>query len=197
LIAAAVIVALLGAGFGVFTLLSDEDGGDGTGTTAPTGATGATGTTGTSGPTAPTGEPFLPLAEADLVGTFNLTFSPEGDTSAGSATNATWEFEPNCVGRTGDHPCDADAVAPPVSGFLQRLGKTYSGDVTGALPCGEGEMHVQFEVFAAIVDEGDVEGEGLVTEIRGQGTMLAGTCPGSVFTLVGTLGRGSSVATVS
>jgi len=191
LIAAAVIVALLGAGFGAFMVLSDDDGGGGgTGTTTPTGATGATDTTGATGPTAPTGatgEPFLPLAEADLVGTFNLTFSPQGDTSAGSATNTTWGFEPNCEGRTGDHPCNADAVAPPVSGSLQRLGKAYSGDVTGALPCGEGEMHVEFEVFAAIVDENDVEGEGLVTEIRGDGTMLTGTCPGSAFTLVGTL----------
>jgi hypothetical protein len=48
-------------------------------------------------------------------------------------------------------------------------------------------MDVEFEVVRAIVDEDDVEGEGLATEIRGEGTMANGTCPGDVFTLVGTL----------
>jgi serine/threonine protein kinase len=190
LVAAAIVVALLGAGIGAFALLSGDDGGGGTGTTAPTGATGVTDASGGTGPTAPTGasgEPFTPLSEADLLGTFSLTFSPEGDTSAGSATNATWEFASDCTERSGPHPCDADVVAPPVQGDLDRLGKTYQGDVTGALPCGDGDMHVEFEVFAAIVDENDVEDEGLVTEIRGQGTMLTGTCPGDVFTFVGTL----------
>jgi hypothetical protein len=185
LVAAAVVVALLGAGFGAFTLLSDDDGGGGTGTTAPTGATGATGTTGASGPTDPTGpsgEPFTPLSEADLFGTWNVTLSPEGDTSAGSATQTTLVLERNCDNRSGPHPCDVDVVAP-VTGFLQRLGKSYSGTVTGDLPCGEGDMDVEFEVVRAIV-EGD---GGRVTEIRGEGTMVNGTCPGGVFTLVGTL----------
>jgi serine/threonine protein kinase len=182
LVAAAIVVALLGAGIGAFALRSGDDGEGGTGTTAPTGATGATGASGASGATAPTGEQFLPFSEADLFGTWNLTFSPEGDTSAASATNTTWELDKNCAARSGPHPCDADVIAPPVSGFLQRLGKTYSGTVTGTLPCGEGDMQVDFEVTQAI-QEGN---GGRVTEIRGEGTMLNGTCPGSVFTLVGT-----------
>jgi serine/threonine-protein kinase len=185
LVAAAVVVALLGAGFGAFALLSDDDGSGGTGTTAPTGATGATDTTGASGPTAPTGptgEPFTPFSEADLFGTWNVTLSPEDDTSAGSATQTTLVLERNCDNRSGPHPCDVDVVAP-VTGFLQRLGKSYSGTVTGDLPCGEGDMDVEFEVVRAIV-EGD---GGRVTEIRGDGTMVNGTCPGGVFTLVGTL----------
>ena len=102
LLAATIALAILGAGFGAFTLLSDDDGGGGTGTTAPTGATGATDTTGASGPTAPTGptgEPFTPLSEADLFGTWNVTLSPEDDTSAGSATQTTLVLERNCDDR--------------------------------------------------------------------------------------------------
>lgn len=77
--AAVVVVALLGVGFGAFALLSDDDGG-GTGTTAPTGATGAIRRMPRDRPhpSGPAGEPFTQLSEADLLGTFNLTFSPEG-----------------------------------------------------------------------------------------------------------------------
>lgn len=184
--AAVVVVALLGVGFGAFALLSDDDGG-GTGTTAPTGATGAIRRMPRDRPhpSGSAGKPFTQLSEADLLGTFNLTFSPEGDTDAGSATNATWSS--NCDERSGDHPCDSDAVAPPVSGFLKRLGKANSGRVTGTLPCGEGDMDGRIRDGQAIVDGNDVEGKGPVTEIRGEGTMVNGTCPGKVFTLVGTL----------
>jgi serine/threonine-protein kinase len=186
LLAAAIVLAILAAGFGAFALLSDDDEGGGTGTTAPTGATGATGTTGASGPTTatgPTGEQFLPFSEADLFGTWNVTLSPQDETGPASATQTTLVLERNCDNRSGPHPCDVDVVEP-VTGFLQRLGKSYSGTVNGDLPCGEGDMQVEFEVVRTIVAGED---EGRVTEIRGEGTMVNGTCPGDVFTLVGTL----------
>lgn len=156
-------------GLGLFALFSGDD------PTVPTGATGDTGATGTTG--------FEPLAEAEVFGSWGITFSPEGDPSAGSATNTNWILEENCENRTGPHPCDVDAVSPVV-GFLQRVGKDYSGTVTGELPCGPADMEVAFEVVQA---EEITSDEGRATEIRGEGTLLSGTCAGSVFTLVGTL----------
>jgi serine/threonine-protein kinase len=186
LIAAAVIVALLGAGFGAFVLLSDDDGGGGgTGTTAPTGATGATGTTGASGPTAPTGATGLgdlPLAEARVFGPWNLNFVPVDAERAGEATNAQWELAANCEDRPGPHPCDVDAVRPVV-GFIERTGKRYLGDVSGELPCGVGDMTVSFEILRAEV----IEDVWRAVQISGEGTMVNGTCPGSVFSIAGAL----------
>ncbi|MGH2590314.1 MAG: hypothetical protein ACRDGW_05895, partial [Actinomycetota bacterium] len=177
---AAVVLAVLAGGFGAFALLSDGDEEPGTGPTAPTGATG-TGPTSPTGATGTTGIGGLPLAESQLFGTWDLTFFPEGDPTA--ATEASWAFDPNCEGRTGPHPCDADAVAPPVSGFIQRQGKTYSGTVTGDLPCGVGDMTISFEVLRAEV----IDGVWRSAEVSGEGTMVNGTCPGEVFSLVGTL----------
>jgi len=185
----ALVATLLGVG--AFFLFSgdDETPIDPTGTTqTTTGATGATGTTGTAtgatggtGATGATG--FEPLSEAGVFGTWNLTFSPEGDTSAGSATNTAWVLEENCDARTGPHPCDVDAVSP-VAGFIQREGKDYSGTVSGELPCGPADMQVSFTVVRAVEVTVD---EGRATHIVGAGTLLSGTCAGSVFTLVGTL----------
>jgi hypothetical protein len=118
-----------------------------------------------------------------VFGSWDITLSPEGDPSAGSATNTNWILEENCENRTGPHPCDVDAVSPVV-GFLQRVGKDYSGTVTGELPCGPADMEVAFEVVRA---EEVTSDEGRATEFRGRGTLLSGTCAGSVFTLVGTL----------
>jgi hypothetical protein len=182
-IVAVVIAALLGAG--AFVLLSGGDDGevvaDSTGTvTGATGVTGVTGTTGTTGTTGATGT--LSLAEAQVFGVWNMTFSPEGDPSAGSATDATWELEANCEDRTGPHPCDVDAVSP-MSGFLQRQGKSYFGTVTGDFLCGPSDMQMSFEVTKAA----QVGGPWRATEVRGEGTMLSGVCQGSVFTFVGTL----------
>lgn len=184
-----VLAALLGVGaFVLFSgddeTLSDPTGTTGatTGTTGTTGATGATtGTTGTTGATGATG--FEQLSEAEVFGTWDMTFSPEGDTSAGSATNTTWVLEENCDARSGPHPCDVDAVSP-VSGFIQRVGKDYAGTVTGELPCGQADMQVSFTIVRAVEVTTD---EGRATEIVGEGTLLSGTCAGSVFTLVGRL----------
>ena len=169
-------LALVGGGIALvvavvlaFLLLRDDDGtiGDPTGT-----ATGATGDTGD----------VPPLSEAKLFGLFDLTFSPEGDTSEGSATETEWMLRENCDNRSGPHPCDVDAVNP-VTGFIQRVGKTYEGTVSGELPCGSADMQVTFEaVHARFVEE-----EWRADEFRGQGTMLTGTCANSVFTFVGTL----------
>jgi len=187
IVLAAVVAAVVG--IGAFVLLSGGEGdqvaarptGAATGTAPGTGTTGTTGGTGTSGTTGAVETP-LSLAEAQVFGTWNMTFSPAGDASAGSATNAAWELKANCENRTGPHPCDVDALSP-MSGFLLRKGKSYTGDVTGDFLCGPGDMQVSFEVTKAA----PVEGPWRATEIRGEGTMASGTCPGSVFTFVGTL----------
>ncbi|MCI0636749.1 MAG: hypothetical protein L0206_22955 [Actinobacteria bacterium] len=56
--------------------------------------------------------------------------------------------------------------------------------MTGELPCGPADMEGAFEVLRA---EEVTSDEGRATEIRGRGTLLSGTCPGSVFALLGTL----------
>ena len=168
-------------GLGAFALLSGDDP---TGPTVPTETPGGTGTSGATGPTRATGTTgFEPLSEAEVFGSWDITLSPEGDPSAGSATNTNWILEENCDNRTGPHPCDVDAVSPVV-GFLQRVGAAYSGSVAGELPCGPADMEVAFEVIRA---EEITSDQGRATEIRGEGTLLSGTCSGSVFTLVGTL----------
>jgi hypothetical protein len=187
------LAALLGVGAFIFFSGDDETLTDPTGTTgattgttgASTGTTGATGvTTGTTGTTGATGATgFEQLSEAEVFGTWTMTFSPEGDTSAGSATNTTWVLEENCDARSGPHPCDVHAVSP-VFGFIQRVGKDYSGTVTGELPCGQADMQISFTIVRALEVTAD---EGRATEIVGEGTLLSGSCAGSVFTLVGTL----------
>ena len=192
LVGAVVAAGLALGGFLVFSG-GDDDGQDATGATGetaidasgPTGQqTGATGATGAvTGPTGGTGDPdVLSLAEAHVLGAWDLTFSPEGDASAGSATNTVWEMDRNCEARTGAHPCDVD-VRTPVTGFLQRQGKFYDGVVSGELPCGPGVMRVRFEVVDAEV----IDGPWRAVQIRGEGTILSGGCQDAVFTLVGTL----------
>lgn len=185
LVAAAVVVAVLGGAIGAFALLSDGDEERGAGPTAPTGATGNTGATGPTSPTGATGVTGvggLPLAEARVFGVWNMNFVPEEAVRAGEAANAQWELDINCESRTGPHPCDVDAVRP-VSGFIQRTGKSYEGTVSGELPCGVGDMTVSLEVLRAEV----IDGVWRAAQISGEGTMVNGTCPGSVFSIVGAL----------
>jgi hypothetical protein len=182
--AALVVVAVLGVGG--FVLLADGDDGevvDPTGTTGATGVTGSTGTTGTTEPSGATGgEGQLSLAEAQVFGVWDMVFHPEGDLTTGSATPATWELEANCENRTGPHPCDVDAISP-MSGFLQRQGKSYSGTVSGDFLCGPSDVAMSFEV----TDAAPVGGPWRATAITGGGTMLSGACQGSAFTFEGTL----------
>jgi hypothetical protein len=151
-----------------------------TGATAPTGATGATGATAPTGATAAPSPP--PLAEARVFGDYAMTFNPQDDPSAGAAVSQTWVLKANCDARSGPHPCDVDALSP-MSGFVQRTGKTYVGTVSGDFLCGPSQMELSFEV----TDAASVEGPWRATEVRGTGTMLSGGCPGSIFVLVGVL----------
>jgi hypothetical protein len=196
------VVAALGVG-GIVLLSGDEEdagaGSTGAGVTgAATGATGqdpgatgqdpgATGTVSgaTGGATGGTGDPGVlvpPLAEAQVFGTWNITFNPEEDLSAGSAVESVWVLDANCDDRSGPHPCDVDAI-DPMRGFLQRQGKGYSGTVTGDFLCGPADMSMSFEVTEAA----SVDGPWRATEIRGEGTMQSGDCPNDVFVFVGTL----------
>jgi serine/threonine-protein kinase len=195
LVGAVLVVAALGVGGFVLLSGDDEDAGAGSTGTGLTGAatgatgqdTGATGTAGgtTGGATGGTGDPGVlvpPLAEAQVFGTWSITFNPEDDLSAGSAVASVWVLDANCDDRAGPHPCDVDAI-DPMRGFLQRQGKAYSGTVTGDFLCGPADMSMSFEVTEAA----SVDGPWRATEIRGEGTMLSGDCPNDVFVFVGTL----------
>ncbi len=166
------------AAIGAFVVRSGGDGDAAKGgpTPGPTGASAVTGSSGSAG--------GPQLSEAQTFGTWNLTFSPAGDASTGSATETSWELAANCENRSGPHPCDVDAVSP-VTGFIQRVGKTYEGTVTGELPCGPSDtMHVAFDV----TDAEEIDGILRATAIRGHGRMMNGACESAMFTLVGSLG---------